>query len=161
MWFLCVFEPVSLRFCWVYLCGSGPGICVPVGCQEKARSLKRARGPFNPANPNKRSVGTQNDLDHHHHIHRPGISPSQSGYPLLFDIHSLSQPWNQLLESIFAASRNATGIGIILPFSDAITTTPPPSKSTSNITSKQTCPSTRPFLRHQDFHFSFKTSDQG
>ncbi|KAG7529172.1 hypothetical protein FFLO_05759 [Filobasidium floriforme] len=33
--------------------------------RKSAFSLARARS-LNPANPNKRSVGTQNDLDHHH-----------------------------------------------------------------------------------------------
>jgi hypothetical protein len=90
---VCVCELVSLWVCCVYLCGSGPGIFVVyvrrLGVKKKRVLLARARS-LNTANPNK-SVGTQNDLDHQS-PHTTRTSPSQSGYPLLFDIHSLSQP---------------------------------------------------------------------
>lgn len=53
----------------MYLCGSGPGILVAyafrLGVTKKRVPLARARSLVS-ANPNKRSVGTQNDLDHHH-----------------------------------------------------------------------------------------------
>jgi hypothetical protein len=68
VWCLCVCEPVSLWFCCVYLCGSSPGILVAMRSgwvsRKSAFSLARARSLVS-ANPNKRSVGTQNDLDHH------------------------------------------------------------------------------------------------
>jgi hypothetical protein len=159
VWCLCVCEPVSLRFCCVYLCASGPGILVPrrhafrLGVTKKRVHLARARSlrlskskqkkRGDPERPRPSSSITSHDSDLAIAI---WISPPFR--------HTLSfSALELLLESTFAASRNAAGIGIILPFSDAITTTPPPTKSIPNITSKQTCPSTRPFLRYQDFHF--------
>jgi hypothetical protein len=77
----CVFAVllgVSVRF-WSWHMRSG------WVSRKSAFSLARARSLVS-ANPNKRSVGTQNDLDHHHQSpHTTRTSPSQSGYPLLFD----------------------------------------------------------------------------
>jgi hypothetical protein len=93
----CVCVCVSVSLC---LCDSAVCICAVLvlasscyafrlGVTKKRVLLARAKSP-DPANPNKRSVGTQNDLD----LTRLGPRHRNLDIPSFSTIHSLSQPWN-------------------------------------------------------------------
>jgi hypothetical protein len=97
----CVCVCVSVSLC---LCDSAVCICAVLvlasscyafrlGVTKKRVLLARAKSP-DPANPNKRSVGTQNDLDHHHQSHDSDLRHRNLDIPSFSTIHSLSQPWN-------------------------------------------------------------------
>jgi hypothetical protein len=162
----CVCVCVSVSLC---LCDSAVCICAVLvlasscyafrlGVTKKRVHLARARS-LRLSKSKQKKRGDPERPRPSSSITRLGPSPSQSGYPLLFD-NTLSFSALELVTRIdlYGEPKRGRNRNHIALFGRDNNLT---SKSTPNITSKQTCPSTRSFLQHQDIHTGFKTSDQG